>query len=144
MMGSINTFRWTKKLAVSSTHACASRRNAEPIGDAIIQLLQPFIDLLHTITGNKGDEFADHERIDKDRIIDFFCCLPLFRSGAGADETLNGLVRQDIHKDLDVAALTDQELKILMDMLNHHQRKCLDYQTHIKVFFEQSIVAIFS
>jgi IS30 family transposase len=72
MRDSIKTFRWTKKLAVSTTYTCVTRRNAKLVGNAIIHLLQPLIDLLHTITGDNGKEFADHERIDKDLNIDFF------------------------------------------------------------------------
>jgi IS30 family transposase len=74
MRGSINTYRYTKKLAVSSTHACATRRNAKLVSNAIIHLFQHLIDMMHTITGDNGKEFADHERIDKDLNIDFFAC----------------------------------------------------------------------
>ena len=132
-----------KKLVVSSTHACATRRNADLVGNAIIHLLQLFIDLLQIITGDNGKEFADHELINKDLNNDFFVChcSALER---GANETLNGLVRQDIPKDHDLATATDQELEILMDKLNHHQRKYLDFPTPFEVFFDQSIVAILS
>jgi IS30 family transposase len=61
-----------KKTSGKLTHTCATRRNAKLVGNAIIHLLQPLIDLLHTITGDNGKEFADHERIDKDLNIDFF------------------------------------------------------------------------
>ena len=60
---SINTYRCTKKLAVISTHACATRRNAELVSNAIIHLFQPLIDLLHIITGDNGKEFTGNERI---------------------------------------------------------------------------------
>lgn len=114
MRGSINTYRCTKILAVSSTHACATRRNADLVSNAIIHLLQLFIDLLHITTGDNGKEFADHKSIDKDLNNDFFVCHHPAKEW-GADETLNGLVRQDIPKYRDHATATDQELEILMD-----------------------------
>jgi IS30 family transposase len=54
------------------------------------------------------------------------------------------MVRQDVPKDCDLATVTDQELETLMEKLNHHQRKYLDFPTPFKVFFDQSIIAILS
>jgi IS30 family transposase len=39
------------------------RRSADLVGEAVIDLLQPFSEHLFTITGDNGKEFADHERI---------------------------------------------------------------------------------
>ncbi len=118
------------------------RRTAELVGEAIIHLLQPLTDLLHTITGDNGKEFAQHQRIARELKIDFFFTHPYSAWERGANENMNGLVRQYIPKSRDLATVTDQELEVIMYKLNHRPRKCLDFRSPFEVFFEQSVVAL--
>jgi IS30 family transposase len=118
------------------------RRTAELVGDAIIHLLEPLVDLLHTITGDNGREFADHQRIAKELKIDFYFAHPYSAWERGANENMNGLVRQYIPKSRDLATVTAQELEVVMHKLNHRPRKCLDFRSPFEVFFEQSAVAL--
>ena len=118
------------------------RRTAEHVGEAIIHLLQPLIDLLHTITGDNGKEFAKHQRIAKELKIDFFFAHPYSAWERGTNENMNGLVRQYIPKNRDLATVTDQELMVIIHKLNHRPRKCLDFRSPFEVFFEQSVVAL--
>ena len=57
----------------------------------------------------------------------------------GANENMNGLVRQYIPKNRDLLSVTDEELLLIMNKLNHRPRKCLDFKTPFEVFFEQSV-----
>ena len=62
----------------------------------------------------------------------------------GANENMNGLIRQYFPKDTDFTTVTDAEVKAVMEKLNHRPRKCLDYQTPHEVFLKYSGVALTS
>lgn len=115
------------------------RRKANLVSAAVIDLLQPVADRLHTITADNGKEFADHERIAHELEISFFFAHPYAAWERGANENMNGLVRQYIPKNRDLSSVTDEELLQIMNKLNHRPRKCLDFKTPFQVFFEHSV-----
>ena len=119
-----------------------NRRKADLVGDTVIDLLQPYSSSLHTITADNGKEFAHHERIARQLGVDFFFAHPYAAWERGANENMNGLVRQYIPKDRDFSSVTDQELKMILHRLNHRPRKCLDFCSPFEVFFDQSPVAL--
>lgn len=112
------------------------RRTANLVGDAVIHLLQPFVHSLHTITGDNGKEFAEHERIARDLKADFYFAHPYSSWERGANENMNGLVRQYIPKNRDLTSVSNDELDLIMHKLNHRPRKCLDFKSPFEVFFE--------
>jgi len=112
------------------------RRKAELVGQAVIDLLQPIADRAHTITADNGKEFSEHERIAKELVIDFFFAHSYSAWERGANENMNGLVRQYIPKNRDFVSVTDDELLQITNKLNHRPRKCLDFRTPFEVFFE--------
>ncbi|MGI9569813.1 MAG: IS30 family transposase [Desulfobulbia bacterium] len=118
------------------------RRKAELVGDAVIDLLRPVADSAHTITADNGKEFAEHERIAKELDIDFFFAHAYAACERGANENMNGLVRQYIPKNRDFASVTDEELTIITNKLNYRPRKCLDFMTPFEVFLDYSVVAL--
>jgi IS30 family transposase len=115
------------------------RRKANLVSAAVIDLLQPVADRTHTITGDNGKEFAEHERIAQELEVSFFFAHPYAAWERGANENMNGLVRQYIPKNRDLSSVTDEELLQIMTKLNHRPRKCLDFKTPFEVFFEQSV-----
>ena len=115
------------------------RRKANLVSAAVIDLLQPVAERLHTITGDNGKEFAEHERIAQELEVSFFFAHPYAAWERGANENMNGLVRQYIPKNRDLLSVTDEELLLIMNKLNHRPRKCLDFKTPFEVFFEQSV-----
>jgi len=52
---------------------------------------------------------------------------------------INGLIRQCIPMDQNFLAVTEGDLIWIMKYLSFSPRKCLDYQSPIKVFFEQTV-----
>ena len=52
------------------------RRTAALVGTAVIDLLHPVIERTHTLTGDNGKEFAEHERIAQALEADFFFAHP--------------------------------------------------------------------
>jgi IS30 family transposase len=115
------------------------RRTATLVGDAVIDLLQPISDRLHTITGDNGKEFAEHERICRELNTDFFFAHPFAAWERGTNENMNGLVRQYIPKQRELESITDYDLLFITNRLNHRPRKCLDFKTPFEVFFEHSV-----
>ena len=64
----------------------------------MIDLLLPVSDRLHTITADNGKEFAEHERVAHELQVAFFFAHPNAAWERGANENMNGLVRQYIPK----------------------------------------------
>jgi IS30 family transposase len=115
------------------------QRTADQVSEAVIALLQPVSDRLLTLTADNGKEFADHERIAHDLQADFFFAHPYAAWERGANENMNGLIRQYIPKTKDFASITDADLMRVMNRLNHRPRKCLDFLSPFEVFFDQSV-----
>ena len=115
------------------------QRTADQVSKAMIDLLLPVSDRLHTITADNGKEFAEHERIAHELQVDFFFAHPNAAWERGTNENMNGLVRQYIPKKRNFASVTDVELIQIMKRLNNRPRKCLDFMSPFEVFFNQSV-----
>jgi len=115
------------------------RRTAELVSDAVISLLQPIVEHSHTITGDNGKEFAEHERISHELNSDFYFAHPFAAWERGTNENMNGLVRQYIPKRREFDTISEHELLFITNRLNHRPRKCLDFRTPFEVFFEHSV-----
>jgi len=129
----------TERKSRFSLLAKVDQRTADQVGDAVIELLQPVADHLHTLTADNGKEFADHERIAHALRVDFFFAHPYAAWERGTNENMNGLIRQYVPKTQDFAAVTNADLFWVMNRLNHRPRKCLDFQSPFEVFFDQSV-----
>lgn len=116
-----------------------NQRTADQVGDAVIDLLRPVADRLHTLTADNGKEFAEHERIAHDLNADFFFAHPYAAWERGANENMNGLIRQYIPKTQDFASITEDDLIWIMHRLNHRPRKCLDFRAPFEVFFDMPV-----
>ena len=134
----------TERKSRFSLLAKVEQRTAEQVGKAVIGLLQPVADRLHTLTADNGKEFAGHERIAGELHTDFFFAHPYAAWERGANENMNGLVRQYIPKTSDLSSVTDKDLRCIMNRLNHRPRKCLDFQSPFEVFFINHSVALIS
>jgi len=118
------------------------QRTADQVSKAMIDLLLPVSDHLHTITADNGKEFGEHERVAHELQVDFFFAHPNAAWERGANENMNGLVRQYIPKKRNFASVTDVELIQIMKRLNYRPRKCLDFMSPFEVFFDQSVALI--
>jgi IS30 family transposase len=115
------------------------QRTAELVGSAILDLLQPVSDRLHTLTVDNGKEFAEHEKIARELKADFFFAHPYTAWERGSNENLNGLIRQYIPKKRDFAFVDQSEVELVMDRLNNRPRKCLDFMSPFEIFFNQAV-----
>jgi len=115
------------------------RRTADLVSNAVISLLQPIAEHSHTITGDNGKEFAEHERISHELNTDFYFAHPFAAWERGTNENMNGLVRQYIPKRREFDTISEHELLFIANRLNHRPRKCLDFMTPFEVFFEHYV-----
>ena len=118
-------------------------RNTEAaVKQAIIELLTPLADCVHTITSDNGSEFAAHEAIAEALGADFYFAHPYHSWERGLNENTNGLVWQYFPKGSDFTALTDEQVQAVAERLNERPRKTLGFQTPNHVFFNSSPVAL--
>ena len=90
-----------------------------------------------SLTTDNGREFAQHERIAATLDADFFFAHPYSSWERGANENMNGLIRQFFPKKIAFNLITKKDIEMAMHRLNHRPRKCLGYRTSHKVFMEQ-------
>ena len=112
-------------------------KTAQAVSDAMISLLTPFAAYVHTMTTDNGKEFAQHERIAKELGADFFFAHPYASWERGANENMNGLIRQFFPKKMCFKSITSNDIEAALQRLNHRPRKCLDFKTPHEVFMKQ-------
>ena len=120
------------------------RRQADLVRQASISLLLPFVDRVHTITGDNGKEFAEHRQIAETLKAVFYFAHPYSAWERGTNENTNGLVRQYFPKNTNFSKVTNAKALSAADKLNHRPRKCLAFRTPFEVFFEHQSVALVS
>ena len=111
-----------------------ARATAEQTATAIIDRLGAFDDLVKTITFDNGKEFAYHARIAEALDCKVYFARPYHSWERGANENMNGLIRQYFPKGTDFDQVTDEEIAEVERKLNLRPRKCLGYQAPIEVF----------
>jgi IS30 family transposase len=114
-----------------------ARKTAQAVSDTMISLLTPFADCVHTLTTDNGKEFAQHERIAARLDAQFFFAHPYCSWERGANENMNGLIRQFFPKKMHFEHITADDIQFAMHRLNHRPRKCLHFKTPHEVFMKQ-------
>ena len=117
-------YLWMKKV---------TKRTAEAVYQAASCLLEDIKDFIKTITGDNGKEFALHKKIAKNLDINFYFAKPYHSWERGANENLNGLVRQYIPKKTDFNTITDEFIKWVQNKINSRPRKRFNYENPIFV-----------
>jgi IS30 family transposase len=110
-------------------------KGAEGITQAVLKLLTPLSDHVHTLTSDNGKEFAQHEAIAEALDADFYFAHPYASWERGLNENTNGLIRQYFPNGRDFTAITQKDIQSTMDKLNNRPRKCLGMKTPNQVFF---------
>ena len=111
-------------------------KTAQAVSDTMISVLRPFAACVHTLTTDNGKEFAQHERIAKKLDADFFFAHPYASWERGANENMNGLIRQFFPKKMRFNSITPKDIAFAMHRLNHRPRKCLGFKTPHEVFMK--------
>lgn len=119
----VSSFLWMEKL---------NGKNAEELAIKVGETLRENAHWIHTITADNGKEFAEHEKIANDINIDFFFAKPYHSWERGANENLNGLVRQYFPKKSSFESVTNQDIKYVQHKLNNRPRKKLGFLSPIE------------
>lgn len=104
------------------------------VADAAIAALMPYKGILHTITVDNGKEFARHFKISQQLNIDFYFAKPYHAWERGANENLNGLIRQYFPKKTDFRKITEKEVQRVENILNNRPRKRLNFVSPNEIF----------
>lgn len=122
--------------------AKVARRASEEVEAAVVALLAPLREQVHTITADNGSEFARHASISSSLKTSFFFAHPYAAWERGLNENTNGLIRQYFPKKFDFSNATDEDIQAAMDELNNRPRKSLGFKTPNEVFFQYFTVAL--
>lgn len=103
----------------------------------MISLLMPFANAVHTLTTDNGKEFAQHQRFAEQLQPDCYFAHPSASWERGANENMNGLIRQFFPKKMSFDGISEKNIGLARLRLNHRPRKCLDYNTPHDLFMSQ-------
>jgi IS30 family transposase len=86
-------------------------------------------DLFLSLTWDNGGEGACHTKIRDGYNIETYFCDPYSSWQKGGVENLNGLIREYLPRDTDMATITDEDIYRIQEKLNNRPRKKLHYRS---------------
>lgn len=92
-----------------------------------------------TITYDRGLEFADHELTEKETEMNIYFANPYHSWERGTSENTNGLVRRYFPKGTYFSNIEKEQLKQVVEQINHRPRKRLGYRSPYEKFFSVKI-----
>jgi IS30 family transposase len=96
---------------------------------------------LFTITSDNGKEFAMHQKIATALEVDFYFANPYSSWECGANENLNGLIRQYIPKSTSFEEITIERIIEIQEKLNNRPRKRFNFETP-NYMFKQKVAFV--
>lgn len=115
--------------------AKVTNKSANNVTNAIITILSPIKERLHTITFDNGKEFAHHQTMADKLAVNVYFAHPYHSWERGLNEHTNGLIRQYFPKGSSFENITNEQIMIVQNKLNHRPRKILGYKTPHEVFY---------
>lgn len=116
--------------------ALLADRTAPTTYSAALALLGPVAHRIKTLTTDNGGEFALHEDLDLALGCTSYFCDPYCSWQRGTNENTNGLIRQFLPKGRELSTVSQEELQMIVDILNHRPRKKLGFKTPHQVFIK--------
>ena len=123
-------------------HLCArdrrgqipNRRSISERPSHIEAKLKPLRSRVKTLIVDNGTEFADHQAVEQTLGIQTYFADPYCSWQLGSNENFNGLPCQDLPKNRRIQTVTEEELTMIENRLNHRPRKRLGFKTPYEVF----------
>lgn len=109
-------------------------KESKEVAQKTIQLLEPWIPFIHTITSDNGKEFTEHKQISQALNIDFYFAKPYHSWQRGANENLNGLVRQYFPKKHNFDTIKKEQVELANNKLNNRPRKRYNFFSPNQMF----------
>lgn len=116
------------------------RRTRDEVTGRMIEMLRE--QKSHTLTLDNGTEFHGHCEIAKKATLDVFFAEPYSSWQRGSNENANGVLRRFLPKGSNLANLTPQRLRRIVEWMNHRPRKCLEWRTPFEVHYGVSVALI--
>ena len=120
----------------------SKKKTARDVCHEILDGLGPLRDYVYTLTLDNGKEFTDHKKIGKKLGADVYFAHPYASWERGTNENTNGLIRQYFPKSMDFTSIDKNDIRWVMDRLNHRPRKKLGFKTPYEVFYNTSTTLI--
>jgi IS30 family transposase len=114
-------------------------KDAQIVRQAIIELLSEFKPILHTITSDNGKEFSQHQVIARELDIGYYFARPYHSWERGANENMNGLIRQYFPKGMSFENITNEQVQDVENKLNNRPRKRFGFKTPNQVYLHKLI-----
>ena len=111
-------------------------KKAEELADTVIDMLMPYKKFVHSITSDNGTEFAEHIKMSKKLLTEFFFAHPYSSWERGLSEYTNKLVRQYIPKKSIFSLYSEKEIKNIQHKINRRPRKNLNYDNPKNIFYK--------
>jgi len=89
--------------------------------------------LRRSMTFDNGKEFAEHRKLTRGLGLEVYFADPYASWQRGANENLNGLLRQFFPKGSDFTLISHREVARVEQLINERPRKRLDYQTPAEI-----------
>jgi len=124
-----------RKTAFMMMEKLKNGKNAKELTKVVTRLLIAYSNHVHTITGDNGTEFADHQMISKMLKTKFFFTHPYSSWEKGLIENTNKLVRQYIPKETNFSEFNDLQIKEIQYKINNRPREKLNYYSPKEIFF---------
>ena len=113
-------------------------KQAQVVQEAIVAALGEWKSWLHTITFDNGKELARHQKTGRELGMDYYFARPYHSWERGANENLNGLIRQYFPKKMCFREITEQQVEKVEKELNLWPRKRYNYKSPVEQ--QQSII----
>jgi len=110
-------------------------KNTALVSWSIQPLLEPISSRVFTLTSDNGQEFARPQEMATALQADFYLAHPYSSWQRGLNQNSNRLIGQYWPQKHDFTTITDQDVSMVMNKLNHRPRKCLGFKRPNQVFF---------
>ncbi len=114
-----------------------SNRNAEETRRVIEKLLAGFP--VNSVSLDNGSEFSEFHELERSLHTLVYFAEPHKPWQRGTNENTNDLVRFFYKKGFDFRTVTDEDVQLVENLINHRPRKCLNWKTPYEVFFENFV-----
>ncbi len=121
--------QYERKLMLARIHK-VKNGTAEETQKAISKSIESLPqDLFLSLTWDNGKEGVCHTKIRDNYNIKTYFCDPYSSWQKGGVENLNGLIREYLPRETDMATITDEDIYRIQELLNNRPRKKLGYLT---------------
>ena len=98
------------------------------MGDVIINAFKSLPPKMRkTFTVDRGLEFTDWQRVEKELNVKVYFCDPYSPFQRGTNENTNGLIRQFFPRRTILPEVTDELVESVQTLINNRPRKCLNW-----------------